>query len=132
MSAALFIVLENVIPNFDSSTNGKALSKAEPTLRRIALDAGVKHLLDFYGASDEETAQEIYGESLDADLTKFKAKWYAADEGLKTVYVLLKYIEENDNFIKNEVAIVRELKELEHILLEAKKRNVKWHLEVDY
>ena len=99
----------------------KPCRKAEPTLRRIAVDAGVKHLLDFYGANDEEIAQEIYDHTPDADLTKFKAKWYIADEGLKTVGVLLKYLEEHINSIENELAVIKDLEELERVLLEAKK-----------
>jgi hypothetical protein len=132
MGAALFIALETEIPNLDSFINGKSLSKAEPELRKIALEIGVEHLLNFYGADDTETAQEIYGDAAAIDLTKFQVKWYDAREGLKTVTALLKYCKENGSAIRNETAVIKDLKDLERILLEAKRQSVRWHLEVDY
>jgi phage I-like protein len=47
LSSALYIVLENKIPNLDEFVNGKYLSKELETLQKLSKQIGVKPLMSF-------------------------------------------------------------------------------------
>lgn len=80
MSAALHIVLEENIAAVDTFIDGKTLSQAEPILSQVAVDADLKPLMQFFGASGDE-----YTDVSDAaDVELPEAKWFDASEGLQT------------------------------------------------
>jgi hypothetical protein len=132
MSVALYIVLENN-SDIDTFVDGKALSQCEPVLSQIASDAGVKPLLEFYGAGGEEYA-ELFE---DAEIELPKSQWFGAAEGLQTVRALLADVEQNpakfpDGTFPTSQDVLTDLKNVERILAEAEKRQIGWYLAIDF
>ena len=117
MGAALYIVLEKEIDGFDHFVNGKALSSEEEALDEIARNLGVTPLMDFYSTSEEE-AEEL-------GLEGGPEGWFTAEQGLATVNALLAHVKDKDT-------VVADLQEFAGVLEEARKRQVRWHLGVDY
>src|SRR5579859_5095545 len=56
MGAALYIALENKIPNLDTIIDGKMLSRTEKQLAKAAKRLGVRPLMDFFSTSADEAA----------------------------------------------------------------------------
>ena len=135
MGVALFPVLEREIPGIDAaSVSGKALSRAEPELRKIAISLGVTPLMEFYGADDAALAEGVLdGEGLDfGEWVAPAAKWFAAGEGLGTVSGLLRYVEEHPGSVAEAEGVVADLRAMQGALAEAEKAGVRWHLAVDF
>jgi hypothetical protein len=132
MSAALYIILERTIPGADTYVNGKSLAKNIDELGRMAKRLGVTPLMDFFSCSSEELS--ALAEEHSANLDKIKAtheeKWFAAEEGLRTVNALL------GSLVKSKLAQVErieaDLQEFVRVLELAKSKGIKWHLSVDY
>jgi hypothetical protein len=127
MSSAFYIVLENTI-EVDTFVDGKALSQADPLLSQLAIDAGVKPLMEFFGADSAEYA-DVFA---DTDFEPPAAKWYEANEGLQTVRMLLSNIEQNPNKFATVEAVIIDLKNFERVLAEAEEKQLRWHLAIDF
>jgi hypothetical protein len=132
MGVALFLVLEKEIENLDAFVDGKFLARAEPVLAEIANSLGVKPLMNFYGADDNEIVGELL-ESKDEfeSLSESSSEWFEAKEGLKTICALLDHLKEKPVKINNHQEVFSDLLNFKRVLEEAAKRNVRWHLEVD-
>lgn len=128
MGAALYIVVENDGPDFDASVNGKALSKAEPDLKKIATELGVTPLMDFYGADGTEMAIEM---GL-PDPERFIEKWFRPEDGLATVRALIERVEGDPGSVTTAEPVIGDLKDLERVLMAAEDSGLRWHLAVDY
>ncbi len=63
MGAALYIALEKQVPDFDSVTDGKMLSKSEKQLAAAAKRLGVRPLMEFFSTSTKE-AENLLGEDV--------------------------------------------------------------------
>ena len=101
MSAAYYIVSERPIEGFDQFVDGVALAHANDLLDRLAADAGVKPLIDFFSMDPEEVDSLFSELGLDAEpeaadgptpggevLTLEEAPpevWFDALEGLTTI-----------------------------------------------
>jgi hypothetical protein len=134
MGVALYIVLEKPA-DFDPFVNGKALSRSEKDLARIAEKLGVKPLMSFFSAAPEEANDFLVDEGIDPDAIGLKLsplEWFEASEGLHTIKSLLRHMEHNPGAVKDSAAVTGDLKEFERILAEAEKRKLRWHLAVDY
>jgi hypothetical protein len=126
MGSALYIALEKSIPDLDTMIDGKMLSKAEKHLARAAKRTGVRPLMEFFSTSADEAA-DLLGEDV-AGIDIPAAKWFSAEEGLKTVDALLA---EADHSLE-----LREAKDdllgCQRVLREAQKHKVKWRLAIDF
>jgi hypothetical protein len=133
MSVAFYIVLERAIPGFDQSVDGVALSRRCEALDRLAMQAGVQPLMSFFRASPEELADFVEDEGVDFDGRDIKvppAKWFSAEEGLRTMQALLRAAE--DGKVEKADQVIDELKEFSKVLETARDNGVRWHLAVDY
>jgi len=132
MSAALYIVLEDNDPGFETAVNGKALSDEEDALNKIAWDLNVTPLLEFFSGDTEEEVErmEYEGDPPKAEIPE--TQWFEPAEGLKTVKALLGYISEHPKAVANPTSVVSELTEFEDVLVQAHEYGLLWHLSVDY
>src|SRR6266568_5054971 len=122
MGAALYITLEKKIPDVDTMIDGKMLSKAEKHLAKAAKRLGVRPLMEFFSTSADEAA-DLLGDDV-AGIVIPAAKWFSAEEGLKTVDALLA---EADNSPELRAA-KDDLLGCQRVLREAQQHGVRWHL----
>lgn len=129
---SLYIILEKKIPNADIYVNGNSLSQNNDELDQMAAQLGVEPLTAFFSISNEELSALL--EEHDASLSKPKPpheeKWFAPDEGLRTVNALLQELP-SSNLGRIDL-IETELREFVKVLELAKLNGVRWHLGVDY
>ena len=128
---AFYVALEKKLrtPTF---INGNFISKNSDALDKLAKQLGVRTLLSFFSASPEEIASLLEVENVDSikDNSKYAEKWFAADEGLRTVHALLKSTAESSLGDRDRIAA--ELQEFAKVLELAKANSIRWHLAVDY
>jgi hypothetical protein len=132
MSAALCIILERTIPGTDTYVNGKSLAKNIDELGRMAKRLGVTPLMDFFSCSSEELS--ALAEEHSANLDKIKAtheeKWFAAEEGLRTVNALVGSLTKSK--LPHGDRLEDDLQEFVRVLELARTNGIRWHLAVDY
>ena len=126
MGAALYIVLENRIPDVDPAIDGKMLSKYEKQLATAAKRLGVRSLMEFFSTNADE-AEAFLGED-GAGIDIPDAQWFSADEGLKTVDALLSEV----NVSPVLKAATDDLLGCQRLLREAKKHEIKWRFAIDF
>ena len=131
MSVVYFIVAEREIDGVDVSVNGKALARSK-SITRLAQRAGVRPLDEFFAMSPEEAADYIEdsGGQVPEDALP-GLTWYEAAEGLETVRGMLAHIANPPGSVRDEAAIVRDLREFEAILEQLAAHGIRWHLGID-
>jgi hypothetical protein len=122
----IYIRLERKIEGFDEMVDGKAASRAETQLEKISKKLGVVPLMEFFSASPEEMA-EFEVELPDAP----PAKFFDANEGLRTVQTLRAYLEKNPGEISDSARVLEDLRDFERVLSKAVENGIGWHLSVD-
>jgi hypothetical protein len=135
VSAALYIALEHHDSAIDASVDGKALSRAEGDLAVIANQLGVRPLMDFFSMTAEEFAAEAADFNTLAGLPDERPpdeEWFPAQEGLATVQALLGHLRTNLEAVPFHADVIADLESFALVLQEAERRNVRWHLCVDY
>src|SRR5215469_3416423 len=127
---SLYIVLEKEIPNIDIYVNGNFLSKHSKELQKLAKKSGVPSLISFFSTSPEEIADlmEKDVESLKGSPT-YTEKWFAAEDGLRTVNALLENL---GGFKGDRDKVEAELQEFGRVLQLAQSNDIRWHLAIDY
>ncbi len=130
--SAFYVVLEKKTSNADVYVNGNFISKNSDALDKLAKQLGVRTLLSFFSASPEEIASLLEVESVDSikDNSKYAKKWFAADEGLRTVNALLENL--SGPGIGDLDRVEANLREFVRVLELAKTNDTRWHLAVDY
>jgi hypothetical protein len=126
MGAALYIALEKKIPDVDTMIDGKMLSKAEKDLAKAAKRLGVRPLMEFFSTSTDEAA-DLLGDDV-AGIEIPAAQWFSAEEGLKTVDVLLAEVDSSPDLRPTK----DDLLGCQRVLREAQKHGVRWHLAIDF
>jgi hypothetical protein len=126
MGTALYIALEEKIPDVDKMIDGKMLSKAEKPLATAAKRLGVRPLMEFSSTSADEAA-DLLGEDV-AGIDIPAPQWFSAEEGLKTVDALLAEAEGSLELR----AAKEDLLGCQRVLREAQKHGVRWHLAIDF
>lgn len=133
MSAALYIVVEHEVRGFDTYVDGRALSRAEEGLTRLARKLGVVPLMEFFSMNPDEMLAQA--EEFNTGLTKDEVpdeQWFPASDGLRTVRALLQYVDAHPTTITSGPSVANELAGFVHVLEEAEERGIRWHLAVDY
>jgi hypothetical protein len=126
MGTALYIALEQKIPDVDTMIDGKMLSKAEKHLAKAAKRLGVRPLMEFFSTSADEAA-DLLGEDV-AGIDIPAAQWFSAEEGLKTIDALLAEADGSPELR----AVKDDLLGYQRVLREAQKHGVRWHLAIDF
>jgi hypothetical protein len=129
---AFYIVLEKELPGADVYVNGNFMSKHSDALDRLAKQLGVRTLLSFFSISPEEIASVVEVESVDSlkGNPKHVEKWFAAEDGLRTVSALLENLPGSG--IGDPDRVEANLREFVHVLEFAKTSGTRWHLAIDY
>ncbi len=135
MAASMYIVVEGEDPGFDIFVNGRSLARHEDAVERLALDLGVRPLLEFFSADESSMALLIEEGAGNPELLRKlpPPQWYRPDEGLRTVQALVMALEEDPYQLGSEGAMVlSELREYETVLSKASARDCRWHLAVSW
>ncbi len=132
MSAALYIIPERAIDGFDPGVNGKALGRST-TLDRLAKQAGVKSLMEFFSQDPEEAAAFLEDQGVEYPTDELPAEqWFTPEEGLATVRGLLGHLAGQPDSIREAAALADDLREFEAVLSRLAVEGVRWHLAVDF
>jgi hypothetical protein len=135
MSASLYIVVEGEDPGFDTFVNGRALARNESAVEQLALDLGVRPLLEFFSADDTSMALLIQEGGGNPDLLHRlpPTQWHAAAPGLETVEALVLALAADPHRLGEEgPELLKELREYETVLRKAVQRGLRWHLSVSW
>lgn len=144
MGAAYFVVVNSAEPDFDTTIDGKALSRHSRRIDRIATQLGFKSLDEYCSQSPEEARLMMAGvmgiedeNDLPSDAEETLAnmppeQWYDADHGLDYARQLADHIRQNPGAVKDPEAVLYDLDTMATVLTEAKERGLKWHLQVDF
>jgi len=135
MAASMYIVVEGDDPGYDIFVNGRALARHEDAVERLALRLGVKPLIEFFSADENSMALLIEEGAGNPELLKRlpPPQWYAPQDGLSTVYVLVAELRREPQQLGTEGALVlAELEEYERVLLKTQERGLRWHLAVSW
>lgn len=127
MSAAYFIVLEQMIDGLDTDMDGKSLSRHIEALDEAAEELGVTPLSAFFSTDPEQAAEFLGEEGIDAgDIEMPSLQQFTAEEGLAALRALQQHsVAQTDG-----VAI--DLQECTRILETAAQHGIGWHFEIDF
>ena len=131
----MYIVVEGEDPGFNIFVNGRALARHEDAVEKIALDLGVRPLIEFFSADESSMALLIEEGAGNPDLLKKlpPPQWYRGEDGLPTVLALIAALENDTAQLGTEGAIVlEELREYEIVLRKTAERALRWHLAVSW
>lgn len=131
----MYIVVEGEDPGYNIFVNGRAIARYEAALERLAINLGVKPLLEFFSA-DENSMQLLLEEGAGNPelLDRLPPpQWYQASDGLATVSALREVLERDPHLLGSEGPLVLdELREYEVVLQKTADRNLRWHLAVSW
>lgn len=131
----MYIVVEGEDPGFDIFVNGRALARYESAVERMALELGVKPLLEFFSADEDSMALLIEEGAGNPDLLKRlpPPQWYRGEDGMRTVSALVGALEADPYQLGSEgEQVLEELREYETVLRKAAERGLRWHLAVSW
>jgi len=135
MAASMYIVVEGDDPGFNIYVNGRVLARYESAVEKLALDLGVKPLLEFFSADENSMALLIEEGGGNPDLLKKlpPPQWYRAEDGLRTLEALIVALEADPHQLGSEgPEVLDELREYETVLRKTAERGLRWHLAVSW
>ncbi len=99
----------------------------------LARQAGVRPLMEFFGASPEDVS-ELIGEEDEGSppIELPPERWFPASEGLATVRGLLEYLSSRPDAAEELDRLVEDLRGFEEVLGRLEQAGVGWHLAVDF
>lgn len=131
----MYIVVEGEDPGFNIFVNGRALARHESAVERLALELGVRPLIEFFSADESSMALLIEEGAGNPDLLKRlpPPQWYRGEDGLPTVMALIQSMENDPQQLGTEGAsVLEELREYEVVLRKTAERGLRWHLAVSW
>jgi hypothetical protein len=135
MAASMYIVVQGEDPGYDIYVNGRALARNEDAVERLALQLGVKPLIEFFSADENLMASLVEGGAGDPELMKQlpPPQWYRGEDGLATVSVLIEALQHEPQQLGSEgVLVLEELREYEVVLRKTAERGTRWHMAVSF
>ena len=135
MAASMYIVVEGDDPGYNIFVNGRVLARYESAVEKLALELGVKPLLEFFSADENSMALLIEEGGGNADLLKRlpPPQWYRAEDGLATLGALIAALEQDPHQLGSEgPEVLGEMREYEAVLRKTAKRGLRWHLAVSW
>ncbi|MEW4566056.1 hypothetical protein AB1K70_26300 [Bremerella sp. JC770] len=124
-----FIVLHRPVADVPDEVPGKEIAKAEAFLARLARRLGVISLTDFKSQSPAMTDALAGLSGLDlSDVKLEKEKWYAPQQGLRTVTALKDHLKSHPAVLSNTKQVLGELDQWQHVLNRAAEEGVAWHM----
>jgi hypothetical protein len=135
MAASMYIVVEGEDPGFDTFVNGRSLARHEDALEKLALQLGVRPLIEFFSADENSMALLIEEGAGDQELLRKlpPPQWYSPVVGLNTVQALLQALRDDPQQLGTEgKQVLSELREYAEVLEKADERKLRWHLAVSW
>jgi hypothetical protein len=135
MAASMYIVVEGEDPGFDIFVNGRLLARFDGAVEQLALELGVKPLLEFFSADEDSMALLIEEGAGDPELLHRlpPTQWYDPKEGVRTLEALIAALQANPQRLGAEgTEVLSELREYEVVLRKAEERGLRWHLAVSW
>ena len=144
MGAAFFIVLNSEDPGFDTSVDGKALSRHSVRINSVAAKLRLKALEEYSSQSHEDARAMMASlmgleneDDLPPDAQETLAnmppeQWYDADQGIEYAKQMADHIRQNPQAVKDADAVLYDFDSMLTVLKKAKEHKLKWHLQVDF
>lgn len=135
MAASMYIVVEGDDPGYNIYVNGRVLARYESAVEKLALDLGVKPLLEFFSADENSMALLIEEGGGNPDLLKKlpPPQWYRAADGLATLNALVAALDADPHQFGSEgPELLGELREYQAVLQKTAERDLRWHLAVSW
>jgi len=131
----MYIVVEGEDPGFDIFVNGRSLARHEDAVEKLALQLGVRPLIEFFSADENSMALLIEEGAGDQELLQRlpPPQWYSPEDGLRTVRALLEALTEDPQLLGTEgKQVISELREYGEVLEKTSERKLRWHLAVSW
>jgi hypothetical protein len=131
----MYIVVEGEDPGYDIFVNGRALARHEDALERLALQLGVKPMIEFFSADENSMSLLIEEGGGNPELIRRlpPPQWYAAGDGLATVRALIAALKDDPQQLGTEgPQVLGELEEYERVLEKTMRAGLRWHLAVSW
>lgn len=135
MAASMYIVVEGDDPGYNIFVNGRVLARYEGAVEKLALDLGVKPLLEFFSADENSMALLIEEGGGNPDILKRlpPPQWYPAEDGLSTLSALIAALAADPHQLGSEgPEVLSEMREYEAVLRKTANRGLRWHLAVSW
>jgi hypothetical protein len=135
MAASIYIVVEGDDPGYNIYVNGRVLARYESAIEKLALELGVKSLLEFFSADENSMALLIEEGGGNPDLLKRlpPPQWYRPEEGLSTLEALIAALDADPHQLGSEgPEVLSELREYHAVLRKTAERGLRWHLAVSW
>jgi hypothetical protein len=133
MAASMYIVVEGEDPGYNIYVNGRVLARYESAVEKLALELGVKPLLEFFSADENSMALLIEEGAGNPDILKRlpPPQWYRPEEGLSTLAALIDALAADPHQLGTEgPEVLNELREYQAVLRKTAERTLRWHLAV--
>ena len=131
----MYIVVQGEDPGFDTFVNGRSLARNEDALEKLALNIGVRPLIEFFSADENSMALLIEEGAGNQELMRRlpPPQWYGARDGLVTVLALLDVLRNEPQQLGSEgPRVLLELEEYARVLKKTESRGMRWHLAVSW
>jgi hypothetical protein len=144
MGAAYDIVVNSDDPGFDTSIDGKALSRNSAKIDVIATSLGFKSLNEYFSTSPEDARLEMAGmlgiedendlpPENEAAIKKMPPEeWYDAGHGADYAGKIAEHIRNDATTVAEPEAVLFDLESMSTVMAHCKERGLQWHLFVDY
>jgi hypothetical protein len=135
MAASMYIVVEGEDPGFDIFVNGRSLARHEDALEKLALQLGVRPLIEFFSADENSMSLLIEEGAGNPEIMRRlpPPQWYSAADGLATVRALLDALAEEPLLLGTDgERVLSELHEYAVVLEKTQVRELRWHLAVSW
>ena len=131
----MYIVVEGEDPGFDIFVNGRSLARHEDALEKLALQLGVRPLIEFFSADENSMSLLIEEGAGNPEIMPRlpPPQWYTAADGLVTVRALLDALAEEPQLLGSDgERVLSELREYAVVLEKTQAREMRWHLAVSW
>jgi hypothetical protein len=131
----MYIVVEGEDPGYDIFVNGRVLARYESAVERLAVELGVRPLLEFFSADEVSMALLIEEGAGNPELMDRlpPTQWYRAEDGLRTVDALVEALADDPYQLGTEgEQVLAELLEYQNVLRKTAERGLRWHLAVSW
>jgi hypothetical protein len=135
MAASMYIVVEGEDPGYDIFVNGRSLARHEDALEKLALQLGVRPLIEFFSADENSMSLLIEEGAGNPEIMRRlpPPQWYTAADGLATVRALLDALAEEPQLLGSDgERVLSELREYAVVLEKTQAREMRWHLAVSW
>ena len=131
----MYIVVEGEDPGYDIFVNGRLLARYEGAIEKLALELGVRPLLEFFSADETSMALLIEeGGGNPELLAKLPPpQWYRPEDGMQTLEAIIQSLGSDPQQLGSEgPEVLSELREYYVVLKKTADRGLRWHLAVSW